>query len=58
MSTREFKSGDEVSVVLPDGTLDTGWRIFTVNEELKIAILAKEVGSEIESRKASFDELR
>lgn len=58
MATREFKSGDEVSVMLPDGTLDAGWRIFTVNEELKVAILAKEVGSEIESRKASFDELR
>ncbi len=55
---REFNPGDEVGIALPDGTVDAGWRIFTVNTELQIAIVTKEVGSEIESRKVPFAELR
>jgi len=58
MTTREFKSGDEVSIALPDGTLEAGWHIFTVNTELQVAIITKEVGSDIDSKKVSFEELR
>jgi len=55
---REFKQGDEVSVALPGGALETGWRVFMINQEAGVAVLTREVGSEIESKKVPLADLR
>lgn len=50
MSDRTFEPNQSVSVKNPDGSVEAGWRVFTVNEQKQTVILTKEVGSEIESK--------
>lgn len=56
--THEFKQGYAVSIALPDGTIDGGWKIFVIDEASGTAIVTKEVGTEIESKKVQIADLR
>lgn len=55
---KEFKQGYAVSIALPDGTVDGGWKIFVIDQATNTAIVTKEIGTEIESKKVAISDLR
>ncbi len=58
MEEKIYNAGDEVNVALPDGTVESGWKIFMVNAEKGTATITRETGSDIESKVVAIAGLR